>query len=69
MSVRWQKYRRPDGSQGEHWIVDVVFDHPDGRRERVPKVSPVQTRRGAEQYERDVRLALDREDSPLASYR
>jgi integrase len=38
--------------------VDVVFEHPDGHVERERKVSPVQTRRGAEQYERDLRQTL-----------
>ncbi|WP_373691542.1 tyrosine-type recombinase/integrase [Hyalangium versicolor] len=37
---------------------DIVFEHADGRIERVTKVSPVQTRRGAEQYERELRHAL-----------
>jgi integrase len=39
-------------------MVDVVFEHPDGREQRIRKVSPVQTRRGAEQYERELRQAL-----------
>jgi len=38
--------------------VDVDFKHPDGRRERIRRVSPVQTRRGAEDYERQIRNAL-----------
>jgi Phage integrase, N-terminal SAM-like domain len=39
-------------------MIDIVFEHPDGRHERVRKISPLQTRRGAEQYERDIRSAL-----------
>jgi integrase len=39
-------------------MIDINFEHADGRMERVRKVSPVQTRRGAEQYERMVRSAL-----------
>ncbi len=39
-------------------MIDIVYQHPEGRRQRVRKVSPVQTRRGTEQYERDVREAL-----------
>lgn len=39
-------------------MVDVNYEHPDGRIERVRKVSPVQTRRGTEQYERSIRDAL-----------
>jgi len=38
--------------------VDVVFEHADGRHKRVRKVSPVQTRRGAEEYERQLRGEL-----------
>lgn len=44
--------------RGERWIVDIDFEHPDGARERIRKVSPVQTKRGAEAYEREVRQAL-----------
>jgi integrase len=40
------------------WIVDVMFEHADGREERVRKVSPVQTRVGAEQYERQLRASM-----------
>src|SRR5688572_6130233 len=46
------------GAEREFWFVDVVFEHPDGRRTRVRKVSPVQTRRGAEEYERQLRATL-----------
>ena len=59
MSVRREKRR--DGKTGAvrgFWFVDFVFEHPDGRHERIRKVSPVQTRRGAEQYERELRQAL-----------
>jgi integrase len=59
MSVRRQRYRsRGTGELKEYWIVDVDLQHPDGRQERVRKVSPIQTRRGAEQCERDLRQAL-----------
>lgn len=37
------------------WIVDFTFTHADGRRERVRQKSPVQTRRGAEVFERQLR--------------
>lgn len=40
------------------WAVDVTLEHPDGRVERVRKTAPVQTKRAAEQYEREVREAL-----------
>jgi len=59
MSVRKQKRRDPKtGAVTECWLVDVVFEHANGRVERVRKVSPVQTRRGAEEYERQVRAEL-----------
>jgi integrase len=40
------------------WIVDFWQEHVDGRRERVRKVSPVQTHRGADEYERQLRTAF-----------
>jgi integrase len=56
MSIRRITRRNPKtGAQRDFWMVDVVFEHVDGRLERVRKVSPVQTRRGAEQYERKLR--------------
>ena len=59
MSVRRGKRRDPKtGAVREYWMVDVDIEHPDGTRERVRKVSPVQTRRGAEQYERELRDAV-----------
>ena len=44
--------------RGKKWIVDIDFQHPDGSHERKRKVSPIQTKRGAEQYERELRQAL-----------
>ncbi len=59
MSVRRKRWRdRKTGTSGEHWLIDVTFRHPDGRTERVRKVSPVNTRRGAEEYERQILKAL-----------
>ena len=59
MSVRRETRRDPKtGAAREFWMVDVVFEHADGRTERVRKVSPVQTRRGAEEYERQLRGAF-----------
>ena len=66
MSVRRATRRDPTtGAAREYWIVDAVFERADGRRERVRKVPPVQTRRGAEEYERQVRAEL-LNPSPLA---
>jgi integrase len=39
-------------------MIDVVFEYPDGRIERHRKVSPVQTRRGAESFEQQLRATL-----------
>lgn len=40
------------------WVTDILYHHTDGRTTRVQKVSPVQTRRACEEYERQVRLSL-----------
>jgi len=40
------------------YTVDFWFTHPDGRKERIRAFSPVNTKRGAEQYERELRQAL-----------
>src|SRR6266849_2438479 len=53
MSVRLRQWKN-----GKAWDVDVQFQQPDGRTVRVRKASPVSTRRGAEQYEREIRAAL-----------
>jgi integrase len=59
MSVRRRKWRDPStGALKEVWMVDIVFEHADGRPQRVRKVAPVPTRRGAEEYERQLRAAL-----------
>src|SRR5687767_2357514 len=59
MSVRREKRRDPEtGAVREFWFVDIDFEHADGRRQRVRKVSPIQTRRDAERYEREVRQQL-----------
>jgi integrase len=59
MSVRRRKWRDPStGALKEVWMVDIVFEHADGRTQRVRKVAPVPTRRGAEEYERQLRAAL-----------
>lgn len=59
MSVRREKRTNPTtGAVRSYWIVDVKLQHPDGHVQRVRKVSPLQTRRGAEHYERQLRQAL-----------
>jgi len=58
MSVRLRKWKTKEGKVQEAWWVDVKYQHPNGRVERVRKASPINTRRGAEEYERQVRHAL-----------
>jgi integrase len=59
MSVRRRRRRDPKtGAVREVWMVDVDYELATGKRERVRKVSPVQTRRGAEEFERQVRQSL-----------
>lgn len=60
MSVRRRTWRDPKtGTRSEVWMVDIEFLKPDGTKTpRVRKVSPVQTRRGAEEYERQLRQSL-----------
>lgn len=56
MSVRKRQWRDPKtGQMHEAYIIDVVVTGRDGQRQRIREVSPLQTRRGAEQYERDRR--------------
>jgi integrase len=57
MSARKRRIQK-DGSSVEQWLVDFRFKHPDGSVERFRIDSPVNTRRGAEQYEREVRQRL-----------
>lgn len=70
MSVRKRKWTDKHGHEHEKWMIHVEHTWPDGRRQTIRKVSPVQTKRGAEQYEREVRLQLisgqwgDDEDKP-----
>ncbi|MCC6748824.1 MAG: tyrosine-type recombinase/integrase [Deltaproteobacteria bacterium] len=48
---------RKDPKRG--WVVHFVFTHAaDGRKEEIRKTSPVQTRVGAEEYERQLRASM-----------
>jgi len=59
MSVRKRNIKEPKTGQiREYWMIDVDFELPDGTRKRIRKTSPVQTKRGAEQYERELRNSL-----------
>jgi len=59
MSVRRRTWTDPvAGKTVDAWFVDVKFKPPVGREKRIRKVSPVQTKRGAEQYEQQLRQSL-----------
>ncbi len=59
MTARHEKRRNSEtGETWEVWTVDFRFQYPDGRRRRIRKDSPVNTRRGAEEYERQLRSEL-----------
>lgn len=58
MGVRRETTTMRSGKSVTRWRVDVTYRHPDGRKERVAKVAQIQTRRGAEQEERDIIAAL-----------
>jgi integrase len=58
MSVRLRKWKGKDGKALEHWAIDVKVSMPGWRPQRVRDFSPVNTRRGALQYERQVREAI-----------
>jgi len=58
MSVRLRKWKDKEGIVQDTWIVDVKYKHADGSVQAVRQTSPIQTRRGAEQHERQLRESL-----------
>ena len=40
------------------WCIDVQFRHPNGRVQRIRRSSPVNTKRGAERFEHEIRATL-----------
>src|SRR5262249_43623203 len=60
MSVRLRKWKDKEGRVQETWIVDVKYRHAYGSVQAVRQTSPVQTRRGAEQHERQLRDSLQK---------
>lgn len=58
MSVRQRKWTDKTGKVQTAWVVDVVFALPNGSEKRVTKTSPVNTRLGALEYERQLRGEL-----------
>ena len=58
MSVRKRKWRDKQGRQHERYMVHIEHTWPNGRKQTIRKVSPVQSKRGAEKYERELRQRL-----------
>ena len=58
MSVRLRKWSNKEGKVEERWMVDVKVKLPGRQLRRVREFSPVNTRRGAEAHERQIRAAL-----------
>ena len=58
MTVRKRTWRDKQGRQQTRWMIHIEHTWPDGRKQTIRKVSPAQTKRGAEQYEREVRMQL-----------
>jgi hypothetical protein len=58
MSVRKRTWRDKQGRHCEKWMVHIEHTRPDGTQQTIRRVSPVQTKRGAERYERELRQQL-----------
>ncbi len=58
MSVYKRKWNTKKREVRTTWMVQVEWVNPDGTRTTVRRASPIQTKRGAERYERDVRASL-----------
>lgn len=58
MTVRQRKWKNKDGTSSSCWMVDITYDHPNGRVERIRKTAPGTTKREAEAYERQIISAL-----------
>lgn len=58
MTVRQRKWKNKDGTSSSCWMVDITYDHPNGKVERIRKTAPGTTKREAEAYERQILGAL-----------
>ena len=58
MTVRKRKWTDKQGHPHEKWMIHIEHTWPDGRKQTIRKISPMQTKRGAEQYERELRVQL-----------
>jgi integrase len=58
MSVRKRKWLDREGRVHQRWMIHIRHKHPDGTVAEIRKVSPVNTKRGAERYERELRAQV-----------
>ena len=58
MTVRSRTWRDRSGRVHTSYMIDIVHTRRDGRRERIRRTAPVQTRRAAEAFERQLRVEL-----------
>ncbi len=58
MTARQRKWTGSDGKPKTAWIVDFVYKGTDGTEIPVKKTSPVNTKRGAEEFERQLRQSM-----------
>lgn len=58
MTVRQRRWKDKAGKAHARWVIDVEWTHPDGRHERIREPAHLNTLRGAEAQERQVRAAL-----------
>ncbi|EDM76675.1 Phage integrase [Plesiocystis pacifica SIR-1] len=58
MSVYKKRWTGKDGRVRTKWMVHIKHTGPDGKRKEIRRVSPVNTRRGAEAFERELRDKL-----------
>lgn len=59
MSVRHRKWVNPKtGEKTGHWFIDVKVKDHTGKVVRVRDNSPINTKRGAEEFEREIRAAV-----------
>jgi hypothetical protein len=58
MSVRKRKWLDREGRVHQRWMIHIRHKHPDDTVAEIRKVSPVNTKRGAERYERELRAQV-----------
>lgn len=58
MTIRKRVWKNRDGSSSSAWVVDIHYRHPDGRVQRIQKQSPGNSKRDAQDYERQLLASL-----------